>query len=169
MPVPNPEHLLQQADRLTIGAGAGAPRQVDLRRAISAAYYAVFHAVLAAAADEFVGATRRSTKQYALVYRSIDHRRLREICTEAQKPNLPAKFAEYAPSRGLGNNIRAFSVAFLDLQKKRHAADYDPLTRFKGSDAIVAATTPRTALRRPPKANSTNRKAFLSLLLFQPR
>jgi hypothetical protein len=78
----NPEHLLEQAGRLIAPGLRGQPRQVDLRRAISAAYYAVFHAALTLAADHFVGVTRRATSQYSLVYRSIDHRSLRDLCIE---------------------------------------------------------------------------------------
>ena len=71
MAVLNSDHLLDQAERLTTPLGLGAPRQADLRRAISAAYYGVFHAVATEAADEFVGRTQRDSARYALVYRSI--------------------------------------------------------------------------------------------------
>src|ERR1051326_8403917 len=84
----DPEHLLEQAQRLAEPPSAGPPRQVDVRRAISAAYYAVFHATLAAAADQFVGVTKRATSQYALVYRSVDHKTLRELCLEAKRTQL---------------------------------------------------------------------------------
>src|SRR5215216_7618181 len=40
----NPEHLFDQAEKLILSPPAGRPRQVDIRRAISAAYYGVFHA-----------------------------------------------------------------------------------------------------------------------------
>ena len=50
----NPDHLLDQAERLTTAPGSGPPRQADLRRAISTAYYAVFHAIATDAADQFV-------------------------------------------------------------------------------------------------------------------
>jgi hypothetical protein len=74
----NPEHLFEQADKLIQAPAAGRPRQVDLRRGVSAAYYALFHAILAAAADLVVGTTNQSTVLYELVYRSIDHRALRD-------------------------------------------------------------------------------------------
>ena len=80
MAVLNPDHLLEQADGLIVPPGGGAPRQADLRRAISNAYYAVFHAVVTQAADELVGKTNRTTPRYALVYRSIDHSSLRKVC-----------------------------------------------------------------------------------------
>jgi hypothetical protein len=165
----NPEHLFEQADRLIAPPPAGPPRQVDLRRAISSAYYGVFHAALTAAADEFVGKTKRTTKQYSLVYRSIDHKNLRDLCTELKKQNLPAKYARYQPANGFGRNIPEFAAAVLELQEKRHAADYDPAIRIKSSDAVLAVETARTALRRFGQASATRRKAFLGLLLFQPR
>jgi uncharacterized protein (UPF0332 family) len=166
--VPNPEHFFEQADRL-ISPSAGAPRQVDLRRAISAAYYGVFHAALTAAADQFVGATKRSNSQYALVYRSIDHKALRDICKEVQKPTLPRKYEPYKPTKGFGPNIRAFAGAALELYEKRLAADYDPLIRIKREDALLAVGTARSALHRFQKAGVSRRKTFLALLLFPPR
>lgn len=69
MAILNPEHLFEQAEKLVIPPSAGPPRQVDVRRAVSASYYGVFHAAAAAEADHFVGVTKRSTSQYGLVYR----------------------------------------------------------------------------------------------------
>jgi hypothetical protein len=75
----NPEHLFDQADALILG-GIGRPRQTDIRRAISASYYGLFHAVVTAAADLVVGQTNRAQPRYGLVYRSIEHKRVRESC-----------------------------------------------------------------------------------------
>ena len=169
MPIAEPEHLLDQAARLATPQGAGPPRQVDLRRAISAAYYAVFHTTLVAAADEFVGRTKRSSKLYALVYRSVDHRTLRDLCVEVKKPNLPARYARYVPASGFGRNIPAFAAAFVELQEKRHSADYDPLLRIRMADALLAIKTARTAVKRFAKAGARRRKTFLTMLLFPPR
>jgi hypothetical protein len=165
----NLEHLFEQADRLAKPPPAGRPRQADLRRAISTAYYGVFHAALTAAADQFVGAAKRSTSQYGLVYRTVDHKRLRELCEDIGKSTLPRKLASHAPAGGFGNNIRAFAAAVLELQAKRHTADYDPTILFKTSDAAYAIRIARTAVRRFEKARADRREAFLALLLFQPR
>jgi uncharacterized protein (UPF0332 family) len=165
----NPEHLFEQADRLIVSLAAGPPRQVDLRRAISAAYYGLFHAIVTAVADQFVGVTKRSTAQYQLVYRSVDHRSLRTLCEELKKNTLPARFSSYAPPKGFGNNILAFCIATVELQEKRHAADYDPLIRVRLSDAVVAISTARAALARYRKASPQRRRAFLTLLSFPPR
>jgi hypothetical protein len=165
----NPDHLFEQAERLVQPPAAGPPRQVDVRRAISAAYYGLFHAMLIASADQFVGVTKRSTNQYALVYRSIDHGSLRKLCETAKAQSLPPKYARNTPAGGLGRNISAFAAAFLELQEKRHAADYDPIVRVKTSDAKLAISSARAALVRFQQSDDEERKAFLSLLLFPPR
>ena len=169
MAVVNPDHLLDQADRLAAAPARGAPRQADLRRAISSAYYAVFHAVVTDAADDFVGRTKRHTARYALVYRSIDHRSLRRICEVVMKPNLPDKYDKYEPRGGFGADIEALANAMTELQDKRHTADYDPIYRAGRTDAVLAIATGRTALDRLRRANKTRRKAFLSLVVFSPR
>jgi uncharacterized protein (UPF0332 family) len=165
----NPDHLFEQADKLAARFGPGPPRQVDVRRAISAAYYGLFHAILAAAADQAIGVTRRSTAQYALAYRSIDHATLRRLCDAAAASSLPSKYARYAPANGFGLNIAAFAKAFLGLQEMRHAADYDPLERVQSLDAVSAVNAARAAWARFNQADETEKQAFLSLLLFPPR
>jgi hypothetical protein len=165
----NPDHLFQQAQALIATSAAGPPRQVDLRRAISAAYYGVFHFVLTEAADEFVGVTQRSTARYALVYRSINHRGLKDLCNEAKKTPLNARYQRYAPPGGFGPSIQAFAGALIELQEKRHSADYDPATRIKTSDASLAIATARSAIAQFNAATTAQRQAFLALVLFQPR
>jgi hypothetical protein len=164
----NPNHLFEQADKL-IAIQVGPPRQVDIRRAISAAYYATFHATITAAVDQFVGVTNRDTSRYGLVYRSVSHSWLRDLCKEVQKQTPSNKFKPYAPSNGFGSNINAFAAAVAELQEKRHAADYDVMIRMNKSDAALAISTARAALRRFNKASKARRVAFLSVLLFQPR
>jgi hypothetical protein len=164
----NPNHLFEQANKL-ITIQVGPPRQVDVRRAISAAYYATFHATITAAADQFIGITNRDTSRYGLVYRSVSHAWLRDLCREVQKPTLSNKFRPHAPISGFGLNVTAFAAAVVELQEKRHSADYDVMIRMNKSDAVLAISTAKAALRRFSKASKTRRLAFLSLLLFPPR
>ena len=169
MAILSPEHLFEQGDRLISRRQAGPPRQVDIRRAISAAYYGIFHATVAAAADQFVGVTNRTRSRYGLVYRSVNHTWLRDLCKEVQKQTLSRKYRSYVPQNGFGTNIIAFAAAVVELQEKRHAADYDPMIRVNRSDAALAIKTARAALRRFRRAHPSRRLAFLSLLLFPPR
>lgn len=136
---------------------------------MSGAYYGLFHFTLTALADEFIGVTQRATSRYALVYRSIDHRTLRDICAEVKKQTLSAKYAAHVPPNGFGPDIQIFATAAIDLQEKRHLADYNPGPRFKTSDAKLVIGTARSAIRRFMGASQDRRKAFLTLLLCPPR
>ena len=168
MAVLNPDHLFEQANKLITGQ-TGQPRQVDIRRSISAAYYATFHATITAAVDQFVGTTNRDSSRYGLVYRSVSPAWLRDLCKEVQKPVLSSKFKPHAPVSGFARDIIAFAEALVQLQEKRHLADYDVMIRMNKSDAILAVKTAKAALRYFANASTTQRQAFLILLLFPPR
>jgi len=73
-------------------------------------------------------------------------------------------YQRYAPQDGFGADIRTFATAVVELQEKRHAADYDPMVQMKQSDAILVIGTARAALARFQSANADERAAFLTLL-----
>lgn len=169
MAILNPDHLFEQAEKLIAPPPNGPPRQVDLRRAISSAYYGLFHFALMSVADEFVGITQRASRRYALVYRSIDHRTLKNLCSEARRPTPSPRYAPYIPANGFDGNIQAFAAAVVGLQEKRHLADYNPQTRFRTIDAEFAIGTAQDAVRHFKRVNAEQRKSFLTLLLCPPR
>jgi len=102
--IPNPEYLFLHAEKLITTPTLG---QVDIRRAISATYYALFHAVSIEAADRLVGVRNRKTERYGLVYRSVDHGPLRRLCEEVQKPKLTERYRRFEPERGFAPGLRA--------------------------------------------------------------
>jgi uncharacterized protein (UPF0332 family) len=151
-----PDDLVAQARRLA-KASAMRPRDVDLRRAVSAAYYAVFHAIARAGADLLVGtvSAQRSEKAWRQVYRSLQHGEAKSRCQ-----NLPASFPQ---------ELADVAEAFVALQKLRHDADYDPDAAFLRRDVqshILQAETALTKLRTAPIAD---RRAFVVWLLFANR
>jgi hypothetical protein len=152
----NPDHLLDQANLLIQASVAGAPRQVDLRRAISTAYYALFHFAMSAAADMAVSkaARRNNPDGYARAYQSINHDELVKRAQEA---------------RAVGRNIAAFADAIVALQQARHRADYDPRYRVSKSEAVAKVLTARAAIARFEGAGEEERKACLAMLLFKRR
>ena len=87
----NPDHLLDLADKIA-RVEVGNPRQASLKRAISTAYYALFHALSQMCVDRTVGSTFRSTRYWQIVtpiYRAMDHgsaKRLFERLAKAQDP-----------------------------------------------------------------------------------
>lgn len=169
MAVLNPHHLIDQAELLRAARASGKPRQVDLRRAISAAYYAVFQQVLTSVADEFVGKGSRSEERYRLVYRSIDHSAIRRTCREASRQNPNPKYQKFLPNGGFEEKIRDFSNAFIRLQTLRHEADYDPAQYFSSVDALFAVYLAEQAINDLTSAIVEDRRLFLTFLIFEPR
>lgn len=168
MPVINPDHLLDQSRALISAAPAGAPRQADLRRAISTAYYAIFHLTVTSVADTLVGNTKRSTASYGLAYRSIDHRWLRDLCSDLAKPTLPTKLAKLLPT-GVDSHFGSYAAALVELQEKRHIADYDPLAKMTLIDAKLALQTAESAKTAYLSANEGTKGTYAALLAFGTR
>lgn len=169
MAILNPDHLLEQAERLVQPPPAGPPRQVDLRRAISAAYYALFHEIVTNAGDQVVGFIHRSSREHGLVCRAIDHGTIKKSCIDLGKTTPPAKYAPYLPTGGFGPGLTSVIAVFPDLMDARHNADYNTLARFLTSDAKGHILTSRAAITALRNAPADHRKAFLFLLLFPPR
>jgi hypothetical protein len=169
MTLPNPEHLFDQAARLTVPQAPGAPRQVDLRRAVSAAYYSLFHAILTEAADVVVGRAQRASPLYGLVYRTVTHRGLRDLCEDFSKQNLPDRYARYVPVGAIDADLLVVAKAVVDLQQRRHSADYDPHYRLTTSEVELFLATGRAALGHWQRSSLEWRRAFVLLWLFPPR
>ena len=169
MPTLNPNHLLEQADKLIAAPRAGPPRQVDLRRAISSACHALFHLTLTTLADEVIGALHRNTERYALVHRSVEHRAIKDLCLVLSRRTPLPKYAPYMPAGGFGHELLTFAGAFVALQNERHRADYDVAARYRTLHARLAIAKSRGGVAAFKAADAAERKSFLILLLCQPR
>ena len=113
----SPDDLIAQATKLIRPPPAGPPLQADLRRAISSAYYAVFHLTLAAAADVVVGRIHRGSPNYALVYRSVDHRGFKELCEVTRKSSLRQNTGITGRQAGLAPILRALRRRLLRCRR----------------------------------------------------
>lgn len=172
MAILNPAHLLEQAERLLEPRGSKILiRQADRRRAISAAYYAAFHYILTAVADQFVGREDRKSARYVLAYRSLDHNKLEDLCKVASNEKIDgkSKYAKFIPQESFCANIRNFASLLIDLKEKRNSADYDPSHWVKIADARNAISAARSAITQFADAQEDERVTFLALLVFAKR
>ncbi len=65
--------------------------------------------------------------------------------------------------------MKGFAAVAVDLQLKRHLADYDPQSSYSPSDAAFAIDSAVTAIQSFKSAVREERKMFLTLLVFPPR
>jgi len=156
-PSKNPQvgGLLRVADDLCLLRGSRHVQQAALRRAISTAYYAVFHSLCTVCADGLVGWSRADL--VPSVYRALDHAAARR--------------------RLIGQDIAAISrdmaqigTLFETLQEQRHVADYAPpsilVTR---PDALALVAQARTAVGLLGRLDARTRTKLAVLLLVARR
>ena len=145
----------------------GRPRETNLRRAVSTTYYALFHCLAACCADMVVGGpgSNRSRPAWRQVYRALQHGAARQRC---QRQNMIAKFPD---------EIQDFAKLFVDMQKKRHGADYDPDATatyapdmaFSKSNVIQDILASENVINRFSKVPIRDRRAFAVYVLLDIR
>jgi hypothetical protein len=120
--LPSPEELLVQARDLTTKVLPATASQASLRRAVSTAYYAVFHLLIQDAA-EFLAAG--DPKLEALMARAFEHGEMARACAMFASSGKPLSIVQAL----YGNppvpaELRDVADAFVQLQKARTDADY---------------------------------------------
>jgi len=164
----DPQQLISVARLLSMPPRRGAPQQVKLRRAISSAYYAVFHHFIESATTQLIGVDRRQAS-YAIIYRSFEHADLRKACTQAQLPALSKELQKAVGLPSYGADVRECATFFVELQQIRHEADYNPAAKISLSDTRTAITKAEAAIAALDRAPAQQRRVFLTLLHFKLR
>ena len=149
-----PRDLIETARRLT-EPGAAQPTQADLRRAVSTAYYALFHCLAAAAADLLTDS--RSSPEWRQVYRALEHGKAKRACRQQ------------GAMRAFPTEIRSFAKAFVELQDARHEADYAPEGQYLKPDVLAMIIRAEEAIDRFDQADTRRRRGFAVHVLFKRR
>ena len=122
-----PTDLIAVARTLAAGGNASNPRgttDTELRKAVSCAYYAIFHTLCRAYADVMVSphaGTQLEQDLWNMAYRTIDHGPARSKCSDAASMN------RFNP------DIQDFAARMVEFQQRRHEADYNPGANFTQS------------------------------------
>lgn len=165
----DPQSLVSTARLLLGETNKGAPNQTRLRRAVSTAYYALFHSILRGAGDAFVGANQRATPRYETMYRGFEHRLMKEICIAVDKQTLNPKAARAMGSTQVSQEIRDVASAFVTLQDRRHWADYAPSGKIPRSEARDLVDLSEFAASQLRVADNDERRNFLAYLMHGSR
>lgn len=158
--------LLAQALALAL-LERGRPKQASLRRAVSCAYYALFH-LLASEGAALIGSKLGKEARIKL-RRAFVHADMKAVC--ATYGGVQSRFPPHlAPllTFPLDTELQALAKLFLALQERRHLADYDVASVFNRT-AVLAQIAALNAMfvSWATLRTSDNAKVFLADLLLR--
>lgn len=130
-----------------------------LRRALSTAYYAMFHCLAQVCADRLIGRphTVPGRAAWLHVYRALQHRHAKGQC-------LRSGAMEARPE-----NIQQFAARFAALQDLRHRADYDPAATLEYVAARRSVESAAESIRVLKEASRAEQAAFAAWVLLAAR
>jgi uncharacterized protein (UPF0332 family) len=125
------------------------PKQASVRRAISAAYYALFHLFSEKVTETLIGSTNDRANIRAWLGRALEHGTMNTACKFFGNPS-DRTFKEFSKNLAftVDPDLKVIADTFVNLQESRHRADYDmskPITR---SDAQVAIAEVRSVFTK---------------------
>ena len=163
--------LLEQASHLAMRERKK-PKQASLRRAVSAAYYALFHLLVADGA-RLISPTNPSGLKN-LIGRAFNHGQMREVCSAFVEGNAKPGGKRIPPATKalltlpLDPRLVQVLEAFVDLQEARHEADYDLTKVWNRLDTVNHVQTARQAFHNWAGVRKTpNAAVFAAALLLQ--
>ncbi len=145
-----PIDLISTAKHLVSERGKGTSWQVDLKRSLSTTYFAMFHALCWNCADSLVGSSEveRSEPAWDQAYRAVEH-------GFAKK-----QFRNKAIMKQFPETIQDFGIKFVDLQDKRHLADYDPGYIISVSEVLTEINIVEDLVNKLTNLTPKHRTAF---------
>ena len=157
----NWQQLLELADMLTGQPLQEQTQDTYLRKAVSAAYYAMFHALANSNADTLVGSSPsvRSSQEWTRTQRALNHGTAKNQMSKSTEMNA------------FDADIRGFADTFLALQPWRHEADYNPNPDrpFRLSETIQHVQRARAAIEAFQTVSAPERRRFATYILFGQR
>lgn len=159
--------LLAQAEHLA-GKEPRRPKQASLRRAVSAAYYALFHFLVDAACRNIVGTGHQRRHLRHVIARAFSHSTMKNASKSFAGGTLPAGLSTTLLSSTISSGLRDVAEAFVTLQEERHRADYVLAKPFSKSEVTDLIHTARNAIElwQTVKNDDTARLYLLSLLVW---
>lgn len=158
--------LLDLAVRLA-RLDARRPRQANLRRAVSSAYYALFHMLVAEACRARIGAHHSQAPFRQVLGRAFTHGVLKDACKSLGGGTLKKSVARGLPATfAIPAEVRDLAQTFVEIQETRHVADYDLTQRFRRSDVLYLIRVVEDQIRAFAALSASDEKRFFLACLW---
>lgn len=160
-----PDWLVRQAYELAgRGAPAGQPRNTDLRRAVSAAYYALFHEICLEAACLLLPRAPEGLR-HELV-RHVQHAAVIDVCKCVLGQKNPARSQQLVAAMRQSKPLLDVAIAYQALYEARHEADYDHTASFTRPTTLTLVNSADDAIAKlRALAGADVREMFLALIM----
>ena len=153
------DDLLQLAFDLADKPGA---TQAELRRAVSTAYYALFHLLVS---ETTLNWSRNSSR--TALGRMFDHKPMKKVSDRYGNPKSMPFTGE---DQTIVSAVRLVAKSFVQLQDRRHIADYDSGTLWTPWEATEEVVRSLSAFEAWDKIKHENiAQEYLVSLLIRPR
>lgn len=147
-------NLLAAAEELLLAK----PRSAAFRRrAVSTAYYAVFHALVKLCAETLVPGSSANDVEYLRVYRALDHGPLANALLQTPLKEHPI--------------FRTAGPSIIKLKEERHLADYLPPNKdvFPPHQVQALIDEAKLIIHMLQELQPTDRRLLATCLLFKER
>lgn len=152
-------NLIRAARDLVESADPDDPHRSHFRRAISTAYYALFHCLAESSANLLAGEdpANRSNRAWLQTYRALNHGAVKN---RRNRREFKTEFPQ---------EIQDFAKVFVEIRDKRNSADYDPTGSLSKLDAQRAINDAEEAINNFMSIESGERRNFALYLLLPIR
>lgn len=165
--MPLAEELLEHA-RLLANLDPRTTSQANIRRAVSAAYYALFHLLSAEVGRQVSPDLPEGLRERT--QRALEHGQMLKVAKafslkDAKRvKDLPDDLPLPEP---ISVELASVAISFKELQEARYTADYDVFKQLDPGDALVLVQKAETAFRHwKTERTSRNAPLFLACMIF---
>ena len=131
------DDLLEQARFLAQKKDSMKPTQANLRRSVSASYYALFHFLIDEATKLMLPGRNQILRD--CLARAFRHKDMRDFAKVIADSNHPTKLVPAFNGQPLEQKLIKVASTFCKLQQARHEADYNRLSRFSRREVLIIA------------------------------
>ena len=139
------------------------PKQASLRRAVSVAYYALFHLLCDEASSVLVRGIRNSDELQARTARTLEHGTMARVCRAFESGALPPGLRFLGP---LDADLRFVAQIFGRMQEQRHAADYNTQAQFSRTDTLNLIDQTEAAFDAYNRVRQTDAATYFLFAMF---
>ena len=136
---------------------------VDIRRAVSTVYYALFNHLCRHFSHVVVRTSDATyTRAWLQAYRYLDHKPARDQCEKIERSNETQHL-------GFPSEIVRFAIAFKEMQQRRLNADYNPAAQMTSLDAYSWILAAEQAIADFENASPEHQRAFVLFVGLKPK